>query len=282
MAIEEAFLDGLEAATTWSVRGDSLTLRGRGGSELELAAVIPVVFDALTDAGWRLARYGETDLPPTTGMTAIFRADGRLTGSAGCNAFEGSYREEGGSLAIEDVAITTERTCAPDVMGNEAAYLDALRATITYKIPENRLRLIAPDGLELFFDGSPSGEDGPEETQVLADAIEGAVWRLVSAAGTDVTGLPPITLVLLDDGSVSGVSGCDMYGATWSVDGRALRFQDASAGPRECPADVLALQRSYLTVLPLVDGVRLEGGQLVLTLPGSDDGLRFELRARAP
>jgi heat shock protein HslJ len=283
MRVEEAYLDALEAATTWSVRGNALRLRARGGEpELEFAAVIPVTFDALTDAGWRLASYGETELARTIGMTAIFGTDGSLTGSAGCNSFTGTYRVDGGSLVIEEVATSSERMCSPEVMGNEAAYLDAMRAVASYKIPENRLRLIAADGLELLFEGSASTEGGPSESQVLADAIGGAVWRLVEASGTDVRALAPITLVLLDDGTVSGVSGCDLYDAAWAVEGDALRFLDATVGGRECAEDVMALQQSYLTVLPFVSGGRLEDGQLVLTLPGSDEGLRFELRAPAP
>ena len=282
-SVEEAYLDALEAATSWSVRGDTLSLHGPGGEpELEFAAVIPVVFDSLTDAGWRLARYGETELEQMIGMTAIFEADGTLRGSAGCNGFTGTYRVDGTSLSIERVTVATDRTCAPEVMGNEAAYLDALRAIITYKIPENRLRLIAPDGLELLFEGSAASEGSATEIQVLVDTIRGAVWGLVEASGADLRGLAPVTLVVLDDGTVSGVSGCDMYGATWEVEGDALRFRDASAGGRECEEEVIALQQSYLTVLPLVDGGRLEGGQLVLTLPGSDSALRFELRASAP
>jgi hypothetical protein len=44
----------------------------------------------------------------------------------------------------------------------------------------------------------------------------------------------------------------------------------------------MALQQSYLGILPFVDGARLEGGFLVLTVPGLDDALRFELRSPAP
>ena len=168
-------------------------------------------------------------------------------------------------------------------MANETAYLDALRGASGYKIPDNQLRLITASGLELLFDGTPSGETGPSEAQVIADAITGAVWGLVEASGTDVRSLAPVTLVLLADGTVSGVSGCDLYEATWSVEEGALRFRDAgTGGGRQCEDDVMALQRSFLMLLPFVDGARLEGGQLVLTLPGSETGLRFELRAAAP
>jgi heat shock protein HslJ len=285
MRMEAAFIRALEAATSWSVHDQTLTLRGRGGEpELEFAAIVPLVFDDLTDAGWRLARNGETDVSPTAGITAIFEDDGTLTGSGGCNRFTGSYllEAEALSLSIDDVSVDTDRTCAAEVMSIEAAYLDALRAVSSYKIPANRLRLVSPSGDVLWFDGSASGEDGPSEAQVLADAIVGAVWRLVDALGADVREWAPVTLVLLDDGTVSGVSGCDFYDATWSVEEDVLRFRDAQGSPRVCPEDVMALQQSYLGFLPFVDGARLEGGFLVLTVPGLDDALRFELRSPAP
>jgi heat shock protein HslJ len=241
------------------------------------------VFRAVTDAGWRLARFGDAEVPRTIGMTAIFTGSGTLLGSTGCNGFSATYRVDGASLGIEDVTLDTARTCAPQVMANETAYLDALRGAAAYKLPDNQLRLITASGLELFFDGSPSGETGSSEAQVLADAITGAVWGLVEASGTDVRSLAPVTLVLLADGTVSGVSGCDLYQATWTVEEDALRFHDAgSGGPRQCDDDVMALQRSYLMLLPFVDGARLEDGELVLTLPGAEGGLRFELHAPAP
>jgi heat shock protein HslJ len=74
---------------------------------------------------------------------------------------------------------------------------------------------------------------------------------------------------------VSGVSGCDLYGATYHVDGDVLRIDDASTGDRQCDAEVMALQASYLGLLPLVDRAHLDDGQLRLTLAGTDQALRF-------
>ena len=104
------------------------------------------------------------------------------------------------------------------------------------------------------------------------------VWSLVDVAGTDVRELPPVTLMLLDDGSVSGVSGCDLYGAAHDVEGDALVIRDAAAGDRRCDDQVMELHQSYLSLLPLVDRVRLEDGLLVLRLAESDQALRFEER----
>lgn len=54
-----------------------------------------------------------------------FGSDGRVSGSAGCNRFTGSYEHEGARLSFGPLA-TTRMMCAPDVMEAEEAFLSAL------------------------------------------------------------------------------------------------------------------------------------------------------------
>jgi heat shock protein HslJ len=153
--VEAAFLDALEAAGRWSVDGTTLRLRAAGGGRpLELEAVMPLVFDSLTDAAWTLVRFGSTTVPSGTGMTASFAPDGTISGSGGCNTFAGTYATDGAVLSIE-IATTTSVPCDQSVLGNEAVYLDALRSALGWKLPENHLWITTQDGIRLVFEGTP-------------------------------------------------------------------------------------------------------------------------------
>ena len=69
------------------------------------------------------------------GLTLQFSSDGQVSGSAGCNNYNGSYTAGADQqLTISELA-STRMFCTPDtVMTREAAYLQALPATTTYKL----------------------------------------------------------------------------------------------------------------------------------------------------
>ncbi|MEL7449766.1 MAG: META domain-containing protein [Pseudomonadota bacterium] len=59
--------------------------------------------------------------------TALFADEGRVSGSAGCNRFNGSYTLEGNRIAFNPAMAATKRMCAPEeLMRQEDAFLTAL------------------------------------------------------------------------------------------------------------------------------------------------------------
>jgi len=56
-----------------------------------------------------------------------FESDGRLSGSAGCNRYTGSWERDGARLSIGPLA-TTRMVCPPEVMDEESAFLSALES----------------------------------------------------------------------------------------------------------------------------------------------------------
>ena len=68
---------------------------------------------------------GSVDLPAEETMTI---ADGRASGSSGCNTYSGQIDRDGDEVVLSGVAVT-ERFCEDtDVMALEARYLEALVA----------------------------------------------------------------------------------------------------------------------------------------------------------
>ena len=64
-----------------------------------------------------------------TTLTATFTADA-VSGSSGCNTYNGSYTLDGDALKIGPLA-TTRMACAPAIMDQETLFLAALAASTT-------------------------------------------------------------------------------------------------------------------------------------------------------
>lgn len=138
----------LKARPTWQLEGDTLTLT-RGSTTLVLQDR-KIVEPDLPIAGtkWTVdgVMSGEAfehfyDLAP-----AYFTIEGeRVTGSTGCNEFQGSVTHTAGSLAFGALTVTVSE-CAGDVGRLEKAVLSVLAGQLSYSIDYNRLELRTADG----------------------------------------------------------------------------------------------------------------------------------------
>jgi heat shock protein HslJ len=104
----------------------------------------------LDGTSWVLAGWGGGSAPrlPVSGtqVTAEF-ANGSITGSAGCNRYQGTYRLSDNRLTIEAPA-TTRKACPGNIMQQESQYLAALQNAQRYQInPNGQLRLFYGTGV---------------------------------------------------------------------------------------------------------------------------------------
>ncbi|MEX0269648.1 META domain-containing protein [Leptolyngbyaceae cyanobacterium UHCC 1019] len=93
---------------------------------------------------WRLANMTQPGSPmpmlPSTEQTVEFSA-GRITGSGGCNRFNGTYRTaQGNQLSIGTLA-TTFMACEAGVMTQESTFLTALQAAQRYQVNRDGLQI---------------------------------------------------------------------------------------------------------------------------------------------
>ena len=149
-AVERAFVSALEAAVTFAIAGETLDLADADGRVVLRFRAVPAL--VLVGTGWTATminngRGGVASLVEGTAVTAEFGADGRVTGSGGCNGYGGPFTLDGTALAIGPLA-TTMRACpAPEGIGEqEAAYFAALGRVTTWSYSEDRLQLRAADG----------------------------------------------------------------------------------------------------------------------------------------
>ena len=77
---------------------------------------------------------------------------GRVSGSAGCNSFSGTYRSRGGDKLEFGPLAATRIACDPQLMEQEARYLSILDAAESYnRYGDGGVSIIAPDGRAIRF-----------------------------------------------------------------------------------------------------------------------------------
>ena len=104
----------------------------------------------LSAAAWKLEAVGGVPAvaaPSAAAAELAFdRATRRITGSTGCNRFFGTFDAgEGSALKLSPAGMTL-MACAGETAAQEKAFLDALRATASYRISGKTFELLDGEG----------------------------------------------------------------------------------------------------------------------------------------
>lgn len=86
-----------------------------------------------------------------TGVTAEFSADGRITGSAGCNRYFAGYSTGGNRITVSDAG-STKMFCGKPVgvMVQESLFLTHLTSATAFRIEGTILTLLGESGQPLL------------------------------------------------------------------------------------------------------------------------------------
>jgi heat shock protein HslJ len=149
-SLDRRFLQSLKQVRDFSRDDASLALRfGGGKGEMRFAAARRVDLEGTT---WRVRGYNNgrqavVSVLPGVSLDATFGADGRVTGSAGCNRYFASFSVEGEALSLGPVGASRRACAKPDgVMQQEAAFLAALGSVSTWRVRGERLELRSAGG----------------------------------------------------------------------------------------------------------------------------------------
>lgn len=146
---ETAFLQALSRARRFAASGSSLTLRSASGRTL---VTFRAQTQALAGTSWNVLSYNNgkqavVSVLSGTTLTAAFGKDGNLTGFAGCNDYNATYKAAAPKITIGPVAATKKHCEKPAGVGEqEAAYLAALGTAATYRVEGSQLELRTADG----------------------------------------------------------------------------------------------------------------------------------------
>jgi heat shock protein HslJ len=98
----------------------------------------------LKGSSWELVSYGDAAAPTPAVSTSpariTFGADGRASGTGGCNSISGNYQQDGSRLTFSDL-VSTMMACEQAVMDQESAVTAALTGKRDYSIAGDRLTI---------------------------------------------------------------------------------------------------------------------------------------------
>ncbi len=155
-----AYMAALTGAATYAVDGDTLTLADAAGVTL---AVFAAQSTDLAGTAWDVIAYNNGNQAVVgviggTQLTAVFGADGTLSGAAGCNNYSGGYTVDGeGNIQIGPLMSTMMACGEPEgIMEQEMQYLAALQTAATYSMEGDTMQLrTAEDALAAQFVRAP-------------------------------------------------------------------------------------------------------------------------------
>ena len=109
---------------------------------------------ALSEGNWTLQSYANatgTLLPVTPGSAVTARfTDGRVSGSAGCNRYSGTYSVNELLITVTN-PVSTEMFCpGPGIMEQETAYLGDLKKASSFRVGPGYLKIYDHTGNPLL------------------------------------------------------------------------------------------------------------------------------------
>ena len=101
---------------------------------------------------WRAEDIGGGGIIDRSRATLTFDADGRISGSASCNQYSGSYALDRGALIFTSALVATQKACVPSLMDQERRFLAILGAARRIeRLPTGALLLSTSEGKSLRF-----------------------------------------------------------------------------------------------------------------------------------
>jgi len=227
----------------------------------------------LTGKVWALTQLAGKPPVAGTGISAQFGADGKVSGSAGCNRYTGTYTTSGNSITFSSPMATTMMMCDAPVMEQESAYLKALGEAKTYAVKDDQLTLAGANNNSLAVYKA--------QTQDLA----GTSWEAVNYNNGKqaVVGVITDTTLTADfgkDGTLSGKAGCNTYSGGYKTNGNQITIGPLASTMMACdqPAGVMDQETQYLAALQSAATYQIEGN--VLELRTKDDALAAILQKK--
>lgn len=273
MEQEGAYVETLGQAASYRLVGDRLEIQNAAGETILVFAGQEVYKGdpaELVGSTWRLVTTdGE---PPFEGssMTIAFHDEGLVSGYAGCRDYVATYDANGGGLGFVYMGMMGPVCADEALLEQEGAYTTALGWTNHYRLTEGKLELSTSRGETLVFEPVP-----PE----AKPALEGPTWMLLafvepnpydespnrSPMPSDVLSGTEITAIL-EGSRAQGSTGCNSYGASYTSDGSALRFEGITFTEMACldPEGVMLQEGRFLEFMAAVTTFRIYGDQLWL------------------
>ena len=229
----------------------------------------------LGNTSWTVISIAGQPTAPEARPTMTFAADGTVSGSGGCNQYNGSFRSDGDRITVGQVS-STLMGCDGQRGLQEAAFLSGLQGATSWRQADDGNLVIGGAAEIVAGPGVAEGPPGdPPAGEPIAD-LAGTSWILADMGGTaDLARLVP-TLEFGADGTVSGFAGCNTFTGSYTLSGYALTLGPLATTRIGCQRPASAVEAEYLTALSGTttwaagdDGQLVLGGAVPLTFTPS-------------
>ena len=104
----------------------------------------PIASNARPEGTWLAEDIAGGGVIDNVQTVLEFHADGKVSGTGGCNRFGGSADVDGEAIMFGQI-VSTEMACAPAVMDQEGKFLNALEQVVAYSVDDERGKLMLFD-----------------------------------------------------------------------------------------------------------------------------------------
>jgi heat shock protein HslJ len=281
-AQEQAIVATLNGAVGYERTSDRLRITSADGKTVltYTGAAAPAgssTSPALIGTQWTLTGYGPTaNQTPAVAdkpATVAFNADGSLTGSTGCNGFGGGYSLAGSQITFKTIAGTLI-ACEGPIADQERAIFAAFQGARSFTLQGDTLKILYDNGNSaLIFTAGP--------LPTVGRPLVGTTWKLDSYTQTDsarqariVTAAvadKPATVTFKADGTLSGNTGCNGFGGSYTLADGAITFGNIISTLIACEEPVADQERAILSDFQGTRSYTIQGDTLTIT---SDNGQR--------
>ena len=227
---------------------------------------------ALTGKVWVLAALSGKAPLKGTELTSEFGGKLRVSGSAGCNRYTGTYKVSGNSIRISTLA-TTKKACGAPIASQETAFLKALTEARSFTIKGRSLTLESARGRTLAT------------FEAQTQALGGTSWDVLAynngkQAVVSVLAETKLTAMFGKDGFLRGFGGCNEYNASYEATAPKISIGPVASTRKHCeqPTGMSEQETAYLAALETAATYHVQGSQLELRTGGG--ALAVELHRR--
>ncbi len=273
---EQGYLSALGSAASYSIDSQQLVIADEAGETVLIYMVAEPV--SLTGNLWQVFNYNNgkdavVSVLLGTELTALFNEDGQLSGTAGCNNYTAAFEIDGENITVGPAATTRMLCSEPEgIMDQEMEYLAALEMATSYQFEEDRLILLDAEGRRVVSYQLAHTFDLTETVWHLQNYLntEGGIVATIEESD--------ITANFNEDGTISGLAGCNNYSGTYQVDGENIAIELGPLTMMFCdqPEGLMDQESAYLQALDSASSFHIIGDELVLRDESGQEVLKFK------
>lgn len=242
-AQESALYETLRGTVAVSAgAGDTVILTGENGKQLTLT---PTGTPPLAGTSWQVEAMGGTGIIAGSEPKISFDADGKISGTTGCNRFFGGYRQTSSDVTFSGVGMTKMACMADGVMQQETAFTGILSGKTDARIDELG-NLVIKGEKGISFTARPLPADG-EQVEYDPATLPGGAWTVEDLNRTGIIDNTVLSLTFTENGNVAGSTGCNSLSGTYTATGTRLTFSPLVMTRRACIAPAVNAQEAKFT-----------------------------------